>query len=71
MSNHKRRRPRKHVRCRLCTDSRENIGGDRRRELMIDCWGCDGRGQINAMTVCWDCGGSGRMMDPYLVRDDS
>lgn len=29
--HHKRRRPRKQVRCTLCTDNRENIGGDRRR----------------------------------------
>ena len=29
--NHKRGKPREKVRCTLCTDGRENIGGDRQR----------------------------------------
>jgi hypothetical protein len=28
---HKRKKPRKKVRCALCTDCRENIGGDRQK----------------------------------------
>lgn len=61
--NHKRGRPRKQVRCRLCTDSRDYTGGDRLRERKL-AFDLEEKANAEDGTVdCPDCGGTGRCDD--------
>lgn len=59
--NHKRGRPRSQVRCSLCTDARENIGGDRRRRER-DAVAANSPRVSNGRFYDWcpECGGTGR-----------
>ncbi len=71
MANFKRGRPRKQVRCTLCTDSRENRGGPRQQERR-EAFASDtppvtnGRGETD---WCPDCNGTGRCPDDHVDCD--
>ncbi len=59
--NYKRKKSRSSVRCSLCTDNRENIGGDRLREekdaKRSNTFKLSGGG--SAWEFCSECDGSG------------
>lgn len=61
MANHKRKRPRKQVRCSLCTDGRGNIGGERQwREREALKYEEEAAQKFTDYMDCPDCGGTGR-----------
>ena len=59
--NHKRGKPRKNVRCRLCTDSRDDTGSDRQQRKR-EAFAADSPRVTNGQhfDFCPDCCGTGR-----------
>jgi hypothetical protein len=72
MANYKRGKPRKQVRCTLCTDGRENRGGPRQQEKRA-AFAPDTPPVTNGgdeSDWCPDCNGTGRCPDHPDCHND-